>query len=80
VGKVEKKDPGDLLKKLSKKSGEEWDMNKVKSLAKGFSAKDLKNDDKITDLIKKVAKSVGVSLSDEKLEKVKTKLDKKMKK
>ena len=77
---MEKKDIGNLMKNLNKKSNKEWDMNKVKSLAKGFTVKDLKNDEKMAELIKKVAKSVGVSLSDEKLEKVKSKVSKKMKK
>jgi len=61
----------DLLKKINKKSRKKLNMNDIKSLAKGYSRKDLKNDKKLKELIKKVGKAIGVKLSDKQISAVK---------
>ncbi|MFS0554186.1 stage VI sporulation protein F [Brevibacillus sp. 179-C9.3 HS] len=63
--------PSDLLKTINKKSKKKWSMGDIKSLAKNFSKKDLKNDKKLSELIKKVSKAVGVQLSDQQMSSVK---------
>lgn len=76
---MDKKNFGDLFKKLNQTTDQKWDMGKIKSLAKGFSAKDIKNEDKMRDLIKRVGKSLGMKLSSEKIDKVQEKVNKKLK-
>jgi hypothetical protein len=61
----------DLLKKINQKSKKNWKMSDIKSLAKGYSKKDLKDDKKLQELIKKVGKAVGVKLSDKQISSVK---------
>ena len=68
-----------MLKKISEKTNQKWDLDKIKSIAKGFSPDDLKSDSKMRDLIKKVGKSLGVKLTNEKIEKVQDKVKKKFK-
>jgi uncharacterized protein YpuA (DUF1002 family) len=66
----------DLLKKVNSKSKKKWNLADIKSLAKNYSKNDLKNEDKMKDLITKVAKAAGVKLTDEKLNQVKNKISK----
>ncbi|WP_409178448.1 stage VI sporulation protein F [Brevibacillus fortis] len=66
-----KGNPRDLLKSINKKSKKKWTMGDVRSLAKDFSMKDLKDDKKLSELIKKVSKAVGVKLSDQQMSSVK---------
>lgn len=66
-----KEKTSDLLKKINKKSKKKVNMSDIKSLAKGYSKKDLKNDKKLSELIKKVSKAVGVKLSDKQISSVK---------
>ena len=63
--------PDDLLRQINKKSRKKLKMNDIKSLAKGYSKKDFKNDKKLDELIKKVGKTVGVKLSDKQINTVK---------
>jgi uncharacterized protein YpuA (DUF1002 family) len=66
----------DLLKKVNSKSKKKWNLADIKSLARNYSKNDLKNEDKMKDLITKVAKATGVKLTDEKLNQVKNKISK----
>lgn len=68
-----------MLKKINEKTNKKWDLDKIKSLAKGFSPDDLKSDKKMKDLIKKVGKSLGVKLNNDKIDKVHEKVKKKFK-
>ncbi|MFG0216729.1 stage VI sporulation protein F [Brevibacillus porteri] len=63
--------PRDLLKSINKKSKKKWTMGDVRSLARDFSMKDLRDDKKLSELIKKVSKAVGVKLSDQQMSSVK---------
>ncbi|MGN7468734.1 stage VI sporulation protein F [Brevibacillus sp. SAFN-007a] len=71
MAKAKGKNTGDLLKKINKKSKKKWKMDDIKSLAKGITKKDLKDDKKLADLIQKVSKAVGVKLSDKQIASVK---------
>ncbi|WNC17053.1 stage VI sporulation protein F [Brevibacillus brevis] len=62
--------PSELLKKINKKSKKKWKMSDIKSLAKNYSKKDLKDDKKLKNLIKKVSKAVGVELNDKQISSV----------
>lgn len=73
-----KSNTGDLLKKINKKSKKEWKMSDIQSLAKGYTKKDLKNDKKLKDLIKKVGKAVGVKLTDKQISSVKKQVNEKL--
>ncbi|KQL49098.1 hypothetical protein AN963_04815 [Brevibacillus choshinensis] len=66
-----KSNPNDILKKINKKSKKKWKMSDIKSLAKDYSKKDLKDDQKLKNLIKKVSKAVGIQLSDKQISSVK---------
>lgn len=66
-----KGNPGNILKKINKKSKKKWKMSDIKSLAKDYTKKDLKDDQKLKKLIKKVSKAVGIQLSDKQLSSVK---------
>jgi len=68
----------DLLKKINKKSKKKWNMKDIKSLAKGYSKKDLKDDKKLKNLIKKVSKAVGIKLSDKQISSVKKQVHEKL--
>jgi uncharacterized protein YpuA (DUF1002 family) len=61
----------DLLKQINNMGKRNWSMDEIKSIAKGYSQKDLKNEKKLDELIKKVSKAVGVQLSDKQLSSVK---------
>ncbi|GED29639.1 MULTISPECIES: stage VI sporulation protein F [Brevibacillus] len=63
--------PNDILKKINKKSKKKWKMSDIKALAKDYSKKDLKDDEKLKKLIKKVSKAVGIQLSDKQISSVK---------
>lgn len=78
MGKKKGKGTGDLLKKINKKSKKKWKMSDIKSLAKGITKKDLKDDKKLGDLIKKVSKAVGVKLSDKQISSVKKQVHEKL--
>ena len=73
------KNASDMLKKINEKTDKKWDLGKIKSIAKGFSPEDLKSEKKMKDLIKKVGKSLGIKLNNEKIEKVHDKVKKKFK-
>jgi uncharacterized protein YpuA (DUF1002 family) len=62
------------LEQLNNKSGKKWSMDDIKSLAKGFSKKDLQNDKKLEELIKRVGKAAGVNLSNKQVDSVKKQL------
>lgn len=68
----------DLLKKINKKSKKKWKMSDIKSLAKGYSKKDLKDDKKLKSLIKKVSKAVGIKLSDKQISSVQKQVHEKL--
>ncbi|WP_245983452.1 stage VI sporulation protein F [Ammoniphilus oxalaticus] len=76
---MDKKDAKGMLKKINEKTNQNWDFDKIKSLAKGFSPEDMKSDKKLKSLIKKVGKSLGVNLNNKKIEKVQEKVKKKFK-
>lgn len=61
----------DLLKQINQKSKKKWKLNDIKQLGKGYSKKDLHNDKKLLELIKKVGNAVGVKLSDKQIDTVK---------
>ncbi|WP_400163997.1 stage VI sporulation protein F [Brevibacillus sp. TJ4] len=61
----------DLLKQINQKSKKKMTMGDIKNLAKGYSKKDLKDDKKLQELIKKLGKAVGVQLSDKQISTVK---------
>ncbi|MGG1660246.1 stage VI sporulation protein F [Brevibacillus sp. NRS-1366] len=67
-----------MLKKINTKSKKKWKMSDIQSLAKGYSKKDLKDDKKLKDLIKKVSKAVGVKLSDKQISSVKKQVHEKL--
>ncbi|MFF0827036.1 stage VI sporulation protein F [Brevibacillus sp. NPDC003359] len=66
-----KDNPSSLLKTINKKSKKKWTMGDIRSLAKDFSMKDLRDEKKLSELIKKVSKAVGVKLSDKQMSSVK---------
>jgi len=63
-----------MLKKINEKSKKPWSMDKVKSIAKGYSKKDLNKGKNLESLIEDVAKAAGIKISDEKLANVKDKV------
>ena len=69
----------DLLRRINQKSGKKLSMNDIKSLAKGYSKSDIRNDKKLDELIKKVGKAVGVKLSDKQLSTVKKQVKERLK-
>lgn len=79
VNVLDKKSANDMLKKINEKTDKKFDIDKIKSIAKGFSPEDLKSEKKMKDLIKKVGKTLGVKLSNDKIEKVHEKVKKKFK-
>lgn len=75
---MDKGKTSNLLKKVNKKSKKKLNMGDIKSLAKGYSKKDLKDDKKLKELIKKVSKAVGVKLSDKQISSVKKQVNEKL--
>lgn len=61
----------DMLRTINKKSKKQWKMSDIQSLARDFSKNDLRDDKKLSELLKKVSKAVGIQLSDQQMSSVK---------